>query len=682
MHGWRFARARTRAAPAVTVLALTATPWVVLVSTSLSLYLGNQVELGHQLAVLLPFFAVLAAALVLGAVLWLAADRTWARIGLWSYLLAGPWFLVVMSLRDVSGSRLDRPAAMAFALLVAGAGVALAVRAADPRRAAGYFALLGLLFVLVDGYRALAIERSPPGGPAASAEPPASGGGGPNIYHLVLDGFQGDVFSAVLTERLRHRLAGFVHFPNAAATYSTTIWSMASVFSGMRHDLRSSDDDFFHAAFNRPPSLLWQLRQAGYVTLAYSRKLYPVRLDGFDRFTQHADNTGTEAADNSAAFARLWLYRVLPGFGRDWLAARGLVLSPQIVDQFDAGTFLPDTAPVESHLSFSRYLRAEETLPARGRYTFIHLLIPHSPYVLDADCSTETGRASALSQSRCAVELVISLAERLQAMGRFEDSLIIVHGDHGERHRVEGGRLRPTSVRSPNALLLVKPPGPGVPLRTSDAAVSLLDVAPTVLAFLGRREAAHEGTSLTDEPAPGARPAERSYYVMNRRRARRYTVTGHDTLLLAEIIDRAGPAGPRFADDDGRVPIWPTDEVHEAEDGALDSTVDVRASLPGVSGRHISNGNARFGFRVEQAGTYVLRARLVTPGGNNDSSFVRLGEREPRPWRMALSKTWKWQSFPIEWDLGPGVHVVALEYREPVFLDQVELRRRAAPPSP
>ena len=44
-------------------------------------------------------------------------------------------------------------------------------------------------------------------------------------------------------------------------------------------------------------------------------------------------------------------------------------------------------------------------------------------------------------------------------------------------------------------------------------------------------------------------------------------------------------------------------------------------------------------------------------------------------WHMKNSKQWLWQNATTEWQLSQGEHMVVLDYREPVFLDQVELIR-------
>ena len=651
---------------------------MVFLSTALSLYIDNQTELGYQIGVVLSFIGWFLATFAAGVGLWLLSKFTWSRFGLWAFFLAGPWFIALTLLRDASVAWVDQLAGLVVLLLAAAASVVIAARLADPRSCRSFFALLSTLFILVDGSRLVALDWSSlgPDDSVTALPTPGVGAAAPNIYHLLLDGFQGDIFTDLITDEMRGQLAGFVHFPSATATYSVTRWSVPSVFLGARYDFMSSQNDYLEAAFNGSSSLLWHLRQADYANVAFSRKLYPVAMDGFHRFTQHADNTGAAHFDNSPAFKQAWLYRYLPKAGRDWLAIRGLIISEADVDRFEAGTFLPESAPVESYLSFQQYLIDEESLPSSNRYTFIHLMIPHDPYVYDSSCSVNRREATVITQSQCALNQISALIERLKALDRFTQSTVLVHGDHGERFRLDDGNLVPHSFRSPSTLLLVKPPGRIDPLETSSHNVTLLDIAPTLIAAVGAREPDYEGVALLDDATLESRNTQRSYYVVQGERAmQRYVIADGNNLDLAETVALENVVDDLVETKMAEIPVWQVNRIFEAEDGALNPAVDIRSAIAGVSGKHISNGSVRFRFRVDEAGLYVMRARLVTPSGNNNSSFLRLDGGKSRNWNMGVSRTWQWQDSPIKWELEAGVHIVAMEYREPVFLDQVELRR-------
>ena len=94
-----------------------------------------------------------------------------------------------------------------------------------------------------------------------------------------------------------------------------------------------------------------------------------------------------------------------------------------------------------------------------GRLFFAHLLLPHAPYIWEADCQTRDNSATWLSrrldhqdlltrsdpqyreaaykyyfqQTVCTILLLDDLFETLEKDGLLEDATIIIHGDHGSR---------------------------------------------------------------------------------------------------------------------------------------------------------------------------------------------------------------------------------------------------------
>ena len=287
----------------IAVTSLVATPLLLFISTSIPIYLKNQDDLGRQFSVFLPFLCLFAGTLLVGVLLWLCSGSRLGRVLLWAYYLAGPLFLVFSLIGDIAPPTAQHPLGL-YALSIVFIGLALvAAYLLRPQRAAIFFALLGLLLLVTDAYRVLsgvywyAQSDQNSSAPIASASPSA-GKRLPNIYHIIFDAYQSDIFSTILTEKLRKELAGFRYLPKATAIYSYTTWSVPSVFVGGKYD------------FSRP--------------------------------------------------------------------------------QF------PKSAPQ------------------------------------DADCETSK-EATATTQSQCAPQLLVDFVDELKALKKFQESLIIVHGDHGDK---------------------------------------------------------------------------------------------------------------------------------------------------------------------------------------------------------------------------------------------------------
>jgi hypothetical protein len=109
-------------------------------------------------------------------------------------------------------------------------------------------------------------------------------------------------------------------------------------------------------------------------------------------------------------------------------------------------------------VSLEALWRSILTLP-EGNVAFAHLLLPHSPYVTNADCTIRTSlqewKYNVLSITRqgvpntkdsremhyreyfkqveCVYMKLDELFKRMEHAGNFENSVIIIHGDHGSR---------------------------------------------------------------------------------------------------------------------------------------------------------------------------------------------------------------------------------------------------------
>jgi hypothetical protein len=162
---------------------------------------------------------------------------------------------------------------------------------------------------------------------------------------------------------------------------------------------------------------------------------------------------------------------------------------------------LKNGRPIVHHQAYREFLDLEPKLSPKNRYTYLHLLIPHHPYVLRKDCSfsSDLENTEKIEQAACAYSLVKGLIDRLKQVDRFDDSIIVIHADHGFGEKRAFGiedRLRPLVVDSKDipvhhavsylairrALLLIKPAGEFAPKEfiKSQTYTSLVDLGPTI----------------------------------------------------------------------------------------------------------------------------------------------------------------------------------------------------------
>ncbi len=478
-------------------------------SSAHELYLRNQLDLGRTLSVLFPFWGVAAVAALAALLLQHASSRTPARLALVGYYAAGFGFVAWGFLRALpAASHLVRwildtgPGASLFGLawLVAAAAAAHRVRpgALEPLLAV----LAALLLARESAVFAARLDRGPSPAPrdVAALLGPERDPARPNVYHFVLDAFQDELLEPCLPPGAGEVLAGFARF-HAVSPARSTVQVLPTILTG--HSVAGTSEERLREAFSGETSLFRRLGRAGYRTLGFGpRFLYARGPTALDVVVLHEDNAREPdlAGLQRATFLRLWVHGVLPRSVAEPLA-RGRLLG------FDTDFFRMASTerlstyaqPIVSRLSMESLLELEPRLPARGRYTFVHLLLPHNPYVLRSDCGHEDapGRVSLRDQTECTLRLLVRFLETLRRLDRLDGSVVVVHGDHGSGEVLSDGRLVPDEGAWLRTMVLAKPAGARGAMREASETARPVDIAPTLLGLLGiEAGAAVEGRAL------------------------------------------------------------------------------------------------------------------------------------------------------------------------------------------
>lgn len=456
-----------------------------------------------------------------GFALWAASRWRIGRFFWTCYLLLTPGWFVYSALGDWNR---DLAAALTGLAIVATAWLA-------HRSGSGFtggieivsvMLLLGMVATTVIEARPTLAENAPtpevlsdemtdddaPSPRVVAAEEPR---GAPNIYHIVMDEYQTEMFELSLDRDLEHALSGFLFYPEARSAYGRTEMSMASVLGAYDYDYQTPPQDYVDDSLHGPDSSLAILREAGYTTIGYSHltSLYG-SPPPFDESNLHRDFVeATPDGHSTDLLNSLWLYSNTPSE-----VARSF-LTEDDYSALAVDNLLPDDAPPISAWSMEKFIAEERDLPTSGRYSLVHLILPHFPYVLSDDCQfVEGAETSPLEQAACANGLVVALVEELKRLERFEDSVIVVQGDHGARFQSQGEALHQirqdfdgeewNEARS-KALLLIKPAGIGAndPLTVFDYPASLTDLMSTVFDSVGIQYLPGDGrTSLLASPLP------------------------------------------------------------------------------------------------------------------------------------------------------------------------------------
>jgi len=513
--GLRGTRQRPRLTPLV-IVAIVAPGLVIFALPAVSLigrnsdYFGNAYSAGRLL-----YLAALAVVSI-GMVLWALSASAIGRFLFCCYILVTPGWLLYTTML---GWRRALGGLIAASAVVAGAYFLSRSRHA-PFGDIGTFSALVLVGLVVA--TSLEVGRADAGESSTEGSlltPAVTSSFLPNVYHIVFDEFQTEMFETTLDAEAKADLAGFTFFPDARTQWGRTQMSMASIFAPASYDYSTNPRDFVNAALRGADSSLEQLRRAGYSITAYthSRSIY-LSMDPFDQTLLFKDMIPFDPGSNyDKLAASLWVHSRLPG-----AIARRLI-PPEDYVQLSGQNLLPDNGPPLAAEGFRTFMNRERQLPATGRYSLVHMLLPHFPYVLSGDCryGSEIETAPA-DQAECATHLIGLFLEELRALDRFDGSTIVIQSDHGAQFELtEEGRLERvpsnfygtqwSDARS-RSLLLIKPAGRGSTseLEISDYPAELTDVMPTVFDSVDLQFKPRDGRTSLLDPAPPER--EVRYY--------------------------------------------------------------------------------------------------------------------------------------------------------------------------
>ncbi|MDQ3171049.1 MAG: sulfatase, partial [Acidobacteriota bacterium] len=296
------------------------------------------------------------------------------------------------------------------------------------------------------------------------------------IVLITIDTLRTDRLNSQVMPWLSRFAAGGLRFDHARTTAPLTLPAHTSILTGLlpgEHGVRENG-----AAASQPQTVAALLRNAGFRTGAFVSAFVLDRqfglADGFDVY----DDRVTRDPD---AALRLEAER-------------------------------PGDATIDAALAWLAAIDA-----SRDRFfLWVHLFEPHVPYSPSRNCGAAPeadGDAGAPAYDRdvaCADTLARRLIERVTAAAgeRSGDIAWIVAGDHGESlgehgEQTHGMLAYDATLRVP---LIIR--GPGVAPAANDAPVSLIDIAPTMLRWVGiAPPAAMSGVDLR-----GAMPADRDVY--------------------------------------------------------------------------------------------------------------------------------------------------------------------------
>jgi hypothetical protein len=320
-----------------------------------------------------------------------------------------------------------------------------------------------------------------------------------NIIHVLVDGFQSDIFADIVSAPgiaadYTDLFSGFIYFKETLGVFPYTQFALPALLTGKIYLNKEPKHDFLDRVMSGP-SILSVAEEKGFDIdiAAAGTYLYGqyTKLPHDNIF--FIDSLGSIDPETSTLLklADITAFRLAPH------ALKRFVYNDQkwTFQSLIAGnesfkfSFFQNTQFLEE---LTRKLSATRDKPV---YKYIHVSTTHRPMVASFDCGYAgrtfgDSRTTLTIQSKCTLDTVGALFDKLKSAGIYDSSLIIVHADHGgwvpnrrqgEPVRLPKGNLAPPAVKSlASPLLAIKPPRSDGPLVVSEAYVSLLDLPDTI----------------------------------------------------------------------------------------------------------------------------------------------------------------------------------------------------------
>jgi arylsulfatase A-like enzyme/Flp pilus assembly protein TadD len=311
----------------------------------------------------------------------------------------------------------------------------------------------------------------------APQPPPAAGSTAPpSILLVTIDTMRADRLGRGFTPALDRLAAGGLNFTDARSAVPLTLPSHATILSGRLPQHHGVRENATYRFDRDQPTIATLLRARGYRTGAVVGAFVLDRQFGLDAGFETYDDRIPRDPDSNV----------------------------RLESERRAGSV------TENALALARTFAgaaASRGASARPFFLWVHYYDPHAPYDPPPAFRALAGGDPYNGEIAYVDAEFDRLLRGLAALHLTDRLAIVVAGDHGESlgehgERTHGMLLYEPALRVP---LIVKLPGGAPPARRTDP-VSLVDIAPTLLAVVGApRPAGMDGIDLTDRARPGSR---------------------------------------------------------------------------------------------------------------------------------------------------------------------------------
>lgn len=296
-----------------------------------------------------------------------------------------------------------------------------------------------------------------------------------NIIVIILDCLDREFFTEYMNAYpdAMDEFDGFTYYDDNIATYPRTFPALTSMLTGKTTDFSLSRTDYFEEAYT-DAVLLKDLKTNGYKINLFMPIYYG--YDNADVFAEYADNVALAEGYRIPSYMTLtkrmlllssyfWAPQALKS---NAVSARSLSSVGSFICEEEIYSVDDNSDPAFYKELLSDGLNSDSD---KKVFTFMHLRGCHPPFTMNENCEQDSsGNVTSLQQTTGAFKIVKEYINQLKELGVYENSTIIITGDHSG---AEGWESTDYYSHSMNTALLVKPKGEsGTAFKTSNAQVS------------------------------------------------------------------------------------------------------------------------------------------------------------------------------------------------------------------
>lgn len=293
-----------------------------------------------------------------------------------------------------------------------------------------------------------------------------------NIILLVVDMFEGDYLNNVLEESPEYGelLDDFVYYKNTSGMFPRTKAALPHLLTGKPYDNSVPFTQYLESAY-KGSSIITGLKEKGYHINFYTSPMFvPANAERYVGNVQGGQIQVNSHLGLLIKNYQLSAYRCMPHFLKPFF----WFYSGDFDSYKKNETANGDAVYSLSNLGFYQRLQQRHIFDTETKqYKVIHIDGTHLPFVWDENLEIHAEGTSESQTTKAVLKLIHMWLTQLKEAGVYENSTILILGDHG------ANQLRQ------NPVLLYKQAFQTAPFEISNAPVSYADIEPTLLKALG-----------------------------------------------------------------------------------------------------------------------------------------------------------------------------------------------------